>query len=291
MCEETTNTNGINVQTNFTFSEDPYEFDVDKNGFPALTRENVKRIDFIIHNDSNYRPLDEESSDSISVFIRKFGRTTEVNNILQIVSFIDKLNSTHQSSEGPKGGGKGCIETAKYICSISNFYERLENGDPELVNEIAKKSIKDRYTFSFASKYCTYMSRALFEDNYCIFDKVICDILPYYAWVYLGKDYTKLHHTKPRKKSMQKDQSLSSEIQKVSSIKDTFGKKDKGDYRGYRNLIDRIRYSAKDLFKNDYLIPLKDFDHLLWYYFKGKNPNFRITNAVNLVGKESSRIL
>ena len=51
-----------------------------------------------------------------------------------------------------------------------------------------KGIIPDRYTFSFASKFCTYVSRYLYNsDDYCIYDNVLCNALPYYAWAYLGE--------------------------------------------------------------------------------------------------------
>jgi len=258
---------------------DAYHFDMDHNGFPAFTEENVKRINFILENDSNYRFDDEKHPDSACYCIKKLKNPeSELQNkdvILEIVKRIDKQNSTRQSSMGPKkndGKKNGRDQTAEHIKDIKNFYRRLGEGDAKLVQEIAE-SIKTRYTFSFASKYCTYVSRYLFEgdkekeDGYCIYDKILCDILPYYAWVYLEENY------KARSRS---------------KIDEEF----RGDYEKYRNLIDRIRKSSKAI--TDYEISRKDFDHLLWYYFKGDRDiregkrgkiiyKSRITKALELV--------
>jgi len=115
-----------------------------------------------------------------------------------------------------------------------------------LVNQIAG-AIPGRYTFSFASKYCTYWSRYLLEaDGYSIYDKILREILPYYAWVYIGENHM---------------------ARKQSKIEKEFGQRNRGDYLGYRNLIDRIRREVEC--RTGYAITRKDFDHLLWYYYKG----------------------
>ena len=271
-----------------------YKFDLDANGVLALTEENVVRINFIIDNDSNYRLFsDKDNPMSVERFIndRRSKIPWSVNEILHIVTEIDKQNSTHQDSIGVKKDSNnpnsknngGRQKTAEYIYNISGLYERLENGDASLVNEIAKALYKSdgtgRYTFSFASKFCTYVSQALFKsDEYSIYDKVVSNILPYYVWAYLGKDCY-FGRTK-------------SKISKVFGIDEK-----NGDYESYRKLIDALRYRNQEL--TGYLISRKDFDHLLWYYFKGdrdlkddktKMPLHlsRTTLALNHIRKENT---
>lgn len=262
----------------FTDDKKMYSFDFDKNGFPAFTEKNVELINFLIDNDSNYRyDADSQNLNSTYNMIKKFGETYNIDELEQIISKIDVQNSTHQASEGSNGGNKGRRITAEYISNIENLYERLRNEDAELVNEIAE-AIPTRYTFSFASKYCTYMSRYLFDaDGYSIYDFILCNILPYYAWVYLGENH------KANTKS------------KVAS---EYGARGKGDYKGYRNLIDRIRMKSEAF--TGYNIKRVDFDHLLWYYFKGDRDvksingdiiySSRITRALNMVGNNDSRL-
>lgn len=262
----------------FTNYKRMYSFDVDKNGFPALTEKNVELINFLIDNDSNYRyDADPQNADSTYNMIKKIGETHNVDMIEKIITKIDLQNSTHQASEGSAGGNRGRSITAEYISNIEDLYERLRNEDAELVNEIAK-AIPTRYTFSFASKYCTYMSRYLFDaDGYSIYDLILCNILPYYAWVYLGENH---------------------KSNKNSKVASEYGTKDNGDYQGYRDLIDRIRMKSKEL--TGYSIRRVDFDHLLWYYFKGDrdakddNGNIiyrsRITRALCMVGNNDSRL-
>lgn len=262
----------------FTDDRRRYSFDIDKNGFPALTRKNVELINFLIDNDSNYRyDADPQNADSTYNVIRKFGETYKVDELEKIITKIDLQNSTHQASEGSRGGNRGRIITAEYISNIENLYERLKNEDAELVNEIAK-AIPTRYTFSFASKYCTYMSRYLFEaDGYSIYDLILCNILPYYAWVYLGENH---------------------KANRNSKVASEYGMKGNGDYKGYRDLIDRIRMKSNEL--TGYSIRRVDFDHLLWYYFKGDRDvkdtigniiySSRITRALRIVGNDDSRL-
>lgn len=309
MCEQSTNTRWKDVQNNFIISDDAFKFDLDKNGFPALTAKNVKRINFLINNDSNYRPLDDSGDSSISKTIHEYGKTYNYDEIFDIVRIIDKLNSTRQSSKGPKTkGGGGRDSTAKYIHGTlilkERFYNRLKSGDPNLVIQIAKHAIEERYTISFASKYCTYVARALFKDDqekadrYCIIDKVICDILPYYSWVYLGeKPYTRI--VKPKAKRItnsSKAPQYPPAPKIVSTIKDEFASKTAQRYEDYCKLIKRIRENAAVLLDKECgeqiqnkTITNKDFDHLLWYYFKGDS--MRIKKALKLVGNNSARLL
>ena len=280
----------------YNISNDPFEFDTDKNGFPALTENNVKRINFLIKNDSNYTLLDDRYEDSISKTINSHRFATQYDEIFDIVKVIDQQNSTHLSVTGIKGKeGKGRDLMSLCICDLitkSGFYDSLRASNPEIVNYIAKNAIETRNTFSFASKFCTYMARALFkgekeEDNYSIFDSVMCDALPYYAWVYLRDDrYIK---------------------RKCSAIPEMFAAKGNGKYKEYRNLIDEIRAAARDNVLWDtasetnsilsemwdkrprkHHISRKDFDHLLWYYFKGSSKKKGIKEALECVGKEDT---
>lgn len=242
--------------------KDPYKFDFDANGVLALTEDNIVRINFIIDNDSNYRlSSDIENTETVTRYVadRRDTLPWSKDELLHIIIEIDRQNSTHQDSIGVKkddsasknNGGRE--KTAEYIYNIHNLYARLEAGDPSLVNDIAKALYKEegggRYTFSFASKFCTYVSQALYDsDKYCIYDRVVSDVLPYYAWAYLGDD--------------------SYFARSKSKISRMFGIDDNnGDYAAYRLLIDKIRKRNEEL--TGYLISRKDFDHLLWYYFKG----------------------
>lgn len=254
--------------------ETPFQFDLDENGILKLTADNVERINFIIENDSNYRIFeDPDSQNSITILIRNNPDATvwDKDFILKLVIEIDKQNSTHQEASGrQKGDGQGREKTAQFILdNWEDLLPKIKEGDADAVNIIAKALLnydpateqrpknKGRYTFSFASKFCTYVSNALYvckqleykEDAYSIFDKVVGDVLPYYAWKYLGNT------TYVDKKN--------------SNIDKKFGGKsnDIGNYEGYRQLIDSIIDENQK--QTGYKIKRRDFDHLLWYYFKG----------------------
>lgn len=253
----------------------PYEWDLDKNHFPKFTQKNECIARFLIDNDSNYRIAGDEFDSSTKKCVEEVGETLKLNELEKIVTSIDKQNSTHQASEGIKGGGNGREKTAKYIKNkVQNLYGRLKSGDPNLVNEIAKALLPGRYTFSFASKFCTYVSRYLYNsDKYSIYDTVLCNALPYYAWVYLGEVY----------------------IAKKKSIINKFGMKNNGDYKGYKDLIDRIR--KKSMNEIGYKISREGFDSIVWYYFKGEKDLYdeyryksRITKSLELVGREDSKL-
>lgn len=92
--------------------------------------------------------------------------------------------------------------------------KKLKKANTGLVDEIAK-AVPQISKFSFASKFCTYVS--IYKDKnpnaYSIYDKVISEILPYYEWKFLHT--TKIHARKNRNKKV------------VSTIEDTFAKKRK----------------------------------------------------------------
>ena len=72
------------------------------------------------------------------------------------------------------------VELSNIIASIPDIDARIKAGDPEVVNLIARSNGKINL-FSFASKYCCYHNRNLYErDDYSILDTVLKDYLPRY---------------------------------------------------------------------------------------------------------------
>lgn len=93
------------------------------------------------------------------------------------IAVIDVTNSTHLSQYKSK---LSLYDLAKLILEIPDFDKRLEKGDPELVNIIAR-NIGAVNMFSFASKYCTYHNVEVYgRDDYSIFDGIVKNTLPYY---------------------------------------------------------------------------------------------------------------
>jgi len=227
--------------------EEILKFELDKNGFPKLTEKNVKLIDFIIKNDSNYRSdNDKENRLSTIILVKQYQKEPSKENLRKVIKAIDKQNSTHLSVTGQeKGSNQGIELTTKYIfykIGINELNKQIKHEQNSLVDDIAKNSIPNRYVISFASKFCTYMSRYMFnkEDKFSIYDGVMSSILPYYYYQYVN------------------------EKEKIVITKEVMKKR---GYKWYSDIICKIIKEAEE--KENYKISRKDFDHLLWYYYKG----------------------
>lgn len=257
----------------------PYEWDVDANGAIALTAKNVDFMEAVIKVDSNYRkalPSNPESAQWWFDQSQNSGWCSELSYLSELVKRIDRENSTRQSASGtqknpdPEGNGNGIKQTAAYLCSLGDISNLLRQGDPRLVNDLAQNCIggNRRDTLSFASKFCTYCAEWKYGNNrYSIFDKILCDVLPYYAWVYLKEPYCRKYKGTLR-----------------STIKNTFNGKTI-DYEGYQRLIGHIIDKAFELY--GYQISRMHFDHLLWYYYKG-DPRKIIGLLTTYVNQKSS---
>lgn len=170
---------------------------------------------------------------------------------LEIIDLINTTNSTRVSKVNQKS-------FAKYVSiNEDDILKKIEDGDVEVVNELAEKGAKE-HLFSFASKFCTYISRYLFDkdknnDNkFMPYDKVLQSILPYYAWVYCGK-------------------------KRIPDFKD------KHQYGEYIGLVREIIEQSKKLYGEEGNLTLKQFDRLLWYKYKG-------LLGEDLIGEESAKI-
>ena len=255
-----------------------YELKTNSDGAPLFTQANFKLINTFLKYDSNYNSVEDNEN---FVFNKTYGGilTKEKDNFFNfkkvedyeseedyikndslylVIESIDKLNSTHLASEGPTGGNKGRLKTAKGIYSIKNFRERLFNADTKLVDEIARFGGKNN--FSFASKFCSYLCRYLFkeltqENNYCIYDEVVQSILPYFA-SYYKVDLDKKYYTTIKHNGKKHNRSTVCEV------------KANGGYSEYMQLISAIIEKIKS--KNNIDVTYEAFDHMLWYFFKGQ---------------------
>ncbi len=109
-------------------------------------------------------------------FVR-FPENTDVTIVAMKIGLIDITNSTHISQHKSK---ISAVELAECIVRIKDIDERIKNGDPEVVNEIARSNGKINL-FSFASKYCCYHNKNLYgKDDYSILDTVLKKHLPDY---------------------------------------------------------------------------------------------------------------
>lgn len=235
-----------------------------------LTSDNVAKIEAILSLDSNYKnssnpnqkPITKKNSNEYKYIgstrywveeLKKLDKNDELietpdgNNYEKIIEYliiaIDKENSTHLNSDNIGRNAVKEFIISEYS-SPSLLIRALRNidGDYTLLNEISiPRKEGEKMHFSFATKFCHYCSIFLFEgtddeDKYSIYDNVLKNALPLYARHYLNE-----------------------------SIKI---KEYENNYKRYIDLIDKIRNAAE--IKHRVKISRTGFDHLVWYFHKGK---------------------
>lgn len=240
--------------------------DTDKK-FIDFTKNNIDLINFCISVDSSYRnAFNEDYEGSSAELIKKHWKFNETS-ITKICQQIDKENSTHLAVSGHKKNpikyddkntenNQGVKIVVDKIIKINNFENELKKSNPKLVDIIAD-AVDGISKFSFASKFCTYVSR--YKDGndnaYSIYDKVISEILPYYEWKFLGT-----------MKHIRRKQNQSKEI--VSTIEDDFANKENGfKYNDYNTLVGQIIEAVNK--EKNLKVDRLTFDRMLWYYYKG----------------------
>lgn len=228
--------------------------------FIDFTQNNIELINFCLSIDSSYRDAFNPTSIGSSAYLITNEWSFDKDTIKDICERIDKENSTHLAVSGHnKGDNKGVDAVVKKILDIDDFETRLKNENAELVNEIAK-AVPEISKFSFASKFCTYVS--IYKDKnpnaYSIYDKVISEILPYYEWKFL---HTTEIHAKINRNKKDGNEKV------VSTIENTFAKKGSFNYEGYNKLIGQIIEAINK--EKKLTIDRLTFDRMLWYYYKG----------------------
>lgn len=219
-----------------------------------ITKDNVAIAEAMIRNDSDYIVMyDTKAKESGAYYLSQLKSVYEdekrgvhpqenVKNIIEnVVAALDRENSTHLNADGV--GREAISERIYKEYKSGRLFDLLKNPgkDYELFKIIEKKTKpKDkakhgRVNTSFASKFCHYAAFFVFEgkkeqDNYSIWDSVLRKTIPTYL------DYYKLDSKKYNLK----------------------------DYVSYQKAIDDIRNSA------DEKVSRNGFDHLLWYYYKGR---------------------
>lgn len=225
----------------------------------VLSFENVCKVEAMIKNDSKYGKASDENAgrrgsyrgstaywfNQMKLLLKDSSipsddeRWKEV--VEKVVCSIDRENSTHLNADGV-----GREQIANRISPLKNkLIGMLKNKDhSELFNLIQKETTPEddgyhpRINTSFASKFCHYACLYLFEDqpeqdNYSIYDNVIRTVLPLYASKYRVE---------------------------VGNLK---------DYVEYSRVIDAIRDAVSK--ETGYKLSRNGFDHLLWYFHKGRN--------------------
>lgn len=122
---------------------------------------------------NNYGP----ENDLISRCLMRFPENTDPDIIAMKSGLIDITNSTHLSQHKSL---ISMVELSNIIAAIPNIDARIKAGDPEVVNEIARSNGRVNL-FSFATKYCCYHNRNLYQrDDYSILDTILKEYLPRY---------------------------------------------------------------------------------------------------------------
>lgn len=138
-----------------------------------ITNETIEEAGRIVAETDNYGP----EMEMITRCLHKFPNNTDPDVVAMKVGLIDITNSTHLSQHKSK---ISMVELSNIIAFIPDIDARIKAGDPEVVNLIARSNGKINL-FSFASKYCCYHNRNLYErDDYSILDTVLKDYLPRY---------------------------------------------------------------------------------------------------------------
>lgn len=137
----------------------------------VISNTSIEEIESIVQGTDNYGA----ENDLITRCLIKFPSNTDPDVVAMKVGLIDITNSTHLSQHKSK---ISMVELAKIIAAIPNVDERIKNGDPEVVNIIARSNRKINL-FSFASKYCCYHNSNLYgKDDFSILDNVLKEYLP-----------------------------------------------------------------------------------------------------------------
>lgn len=237
-----------------------------------LTQENVYKVEAMIATDSDYKETELGNS---GISYKKDGKTIKY--IGSSKYWFKQLEEIIFSNKGTSSSGKSYAEILEYlIISIDNensthlnsdkvgrelvkkrltelskdkLIELLKNDNKkyELINLIqTPKEKNEKNHFSFATKFCHYACINLFNneeyeeyvDSYSIYDSVLKNALPYYIQRYLKKEVDVKEYDKDH------------------------------NYKKYIEYIDEIRDAAEK--ENGAKISRNGFDHLIWYYHKGK---------------------
>lgn len=251
---------------------------------------------------------------------------------------IDDMEDDKKDKKSAKKLNGGSLLTANAIAEMisvgfgengdeNTFKKALLEGQPSLVYKIAHaaegmvndamsqeatqrtapflfgKKI-DKNNFSFATKFCHHVCKRLDGgiDQYCIYDSVVHEFLPYYACEYLDADTidkicgSRLEADTPREKY----KAVNNKIESWRSYLAQDGIDEGYGYERYRNLYDAVLVAVnkwRDAWKKcsanqtDVIqhffgkeqydkLGYADFDRFIWYFFKNQ---WRKTEARELL--------
>jgi len=214
-----------------------------------LTHDNVARVEAMIRHNSDYSNSSKAENETSSAYWLSKLKDILINNntnedyktvIEHCVEKIDIENSTHLNADGV-----GRIEMAERLYKLDSkmllkYLKEPKQDNYELIRILSEPTHPidshkhARRNKSFASKFCHYACMSFFtgneQDNFSIFDSILCDAIPLYA------DYYNIE----------------------------ISKKFPTSYSEYISVIDQIIQKSGDE------ISRNGFDHLVWYFHKAK---------------------
>ena len=138
-----------------------------------INNETLEEVSQAVMETENYG----KENELITSCLKKYPDNTNIETVAMKIGLIDITNSTNISRYKRL---ISVVELAEIIVQIPDIDNRIKNGDPEVVNIIARSN-GNINLFSFASKYCCYHNRNLYEkDDYSILDTVLKESLPNY---------------------------------------------------------------------------------------------------------------
>lgn len=214
----------------------------------ALTLDNVALVEAMICTDSKYLKSGDKNLGPNGKYpgstaywmteLKKYydlGKTDEVEYkriIENAVAAVDRENSTHLNTDS----GRGIISQRIIAFGKDKILNSLRKPSFEFFEEIARKTSDKkgaRKNISFASKFCHYACMYLFEG-------------------------------KPEQDNFSKYDNVVKTVIPQYAEYYKLEYEDLKDYKNYSDLIERIlQESGNQISKNG-------FDHLLWYYYKGR---------------------
>ena len=119
-------------------TRDPYQFDVDQNGFPVFSDKNIRFVLAMIGNNSSYNLASEDE------VVKMYRGVLECDDTLirQAVYFTNKINSTHLAVLG-----------VKYSNACKDGSIAKVKSEPVIANKEALASYKDKEEFNGWGKF------------------------------------------------------------------------------------------------------------------------------------------
>jgi hypothetical protein len=136
-----------------------------------ISEDDVNNADISVRND----PVYGSEGEAVARIIRRFPRHNSLDDIIIKLSVIDVSHSTQLFKQKQKAT---IIQLAQAIMDINNIDQRLENGDIDLVTQIASSTSVG--FLSIASKYCACHNQYLYKkDDYFKYDSIVSGQIKY----------------------------------------------------------------------------------------------------------------